>query len=96
MARADLVNLPMHSGRALVVNLHPVDADIAGAGLGISRVHICQRDETPAIFRPAFQNRQIGQGKLVVQFFDPSDARLPGMVLPARISGARAGDEFLA
>jgi hypothetical protein len=68
MTRADLVKLPMHSSRMSIVNLHPVDADVAGSGLGISGVHICQRDETAAIFGPAFEYRQIVQGKLVSIF----------------------------
>jgi hypothetical protein len=65
MARADLVKLPVHSGRISVVNLHPVDADVADPSLGIARVHICQRDETSAVFRPTFDDRQIAQGKVI-------------------------------
>jgi len=29
-------------------------------------VHICQRDETSAVFRPAFEDRQIFQGKISI------------------------------
>ena len=63
MSRADLVKLPVHSGRVSIVDLHPVDADVAGPGLGVARVHICQSDETSTVFRPAFEDRQIFQGK---------------------------------
>src|SRR5207244_3332398 len=66
MSRADLVKLPVHAGRVSIVNLHPVDADVAGPRLGVARVHICQRDETSAVFRPAFEDRQIFQGKISI------------------------------
>ena len=65
MARADLVKLPVHSRRALVINLHAVNADIARACLRVARVHVCQSDEPPAVFWPAFENRQIPQRKSV-------------------------------
>jgi hypothetical protein len=68
VSRADLVKLPVHSGRVSVVNLHPVDADVAGPGLGITRVHICERDETSAVFRPTFDDREIFQGKAFSAF----------------------------
>ena len=59
MARADLVHLPMHASRSVIVDLHPVHADIARPRFRIARVHIRQRHEAPAVFRPAFQDRQI-------------------------------------
>jgi hypothetical protein len=68
MTRADLVKLPVHSSRMSIVNLHPVQADVAGSALGVARVDICQRDGTAAVFGPAFDNRQIVQGKLVSIF----------------------------
>src|SRR5207244_6944649 len=69
MTRADFVKLPMHSSRMSIVNLHPVDADVAGPGFGIARVHICQGDKTTAVFGPAFEDWQIVQRK-VVSIFD--------------------------
>ena len=64
MARADFVHLPMHPGRSLVVNLHAIHPEIARAGFRIARVHVRQSDETPAILRPAFQDRQIAERKV--------------------------------
>src|SRR6266545_292877 len=61
VSRANLVKLPVHCGRMSIVDLHPVDADVAGPRLRIARVHICQRDETSAVFGPAFEYRQIFQ-----------------------------------
>ena len=80
VARADLVHLPVHPGRAIVVNLHPIHAEIARAGFGIAGVHVRQGDETPAILRPAFQDRQIAQREVdrSTPTFGRSDARLPG------------------
>ena len=66
MARADFVNLPMHSGRALVVDLHSINANVARACLGIARVYIRQGNETAAVFRPALQDGQISQRKLIL------------------------------
>src|SRR5207302_8618546 len=61
----DLVKLPVHSGRALVVNLHPVNADVARARFWVARVHIRQSNETPAVLWPAFEDRKIIQRKSV-------------------------------
>ena len=66
MTRADFVNLPVHSGRPLVVNLHSINANVACARFRIARVHVRQGNETAAIFRPAFQDGQISQRKLIV------------------------------
>ena len=65
MARADLVKLPMHSGRAPVINLHSVNADIARACFWVARVHICEGDETPTVFRPALEDGKILRRKRV-------------------------------
>ena len=61
MARADFVNLPMHSRCALVVDLHAVNAYISRARLRIVRMHVGQRDEAAAILRPTLENRKIAQ-----------------------------------
>jgi hypothetical protein len=53
----------MHTGRVLVVHLHSVNAHIARAGLRIARMYVWQRDETPAVFRPAFEDGEIAQRK---------------------------------
>ena len=63
MARTDFVDLPVHPGSALVVNLHPVDTDISRARLRITRMHIRQRDKTSTVFGPAFENWKIAQGE---------------------------------
>ncbi len=56
--RGHLLPLPVHAGGLAVVHLHPIHADIAFAGARIARVHARQRDEPPAIVRPALQNRK--------------------------------------
>ena len=61
--RTDFVNLPMHSSGALVIDLHPVNADVARTGLRVARMHIWQGDETPAVFWPAFEDGEIAQRK---------------------------------
>src|SRR5262249_18426001 len=65
---ANLVKLPVHSGGGLVIHLHPVEAHVAGPAFWIACVHVGQRDETAAIFRPAFKYRQIVEGKVVSIF----------------------------
>ena len=57
------MDLPVHPGSALVVNLHPVDTDISRARLRITRVDIRQRDKTSTVFGPAFENWKIAQGE---------------------------------
>jgi hypothetical protein len=37
MLRAAFVTLPVHAGRAAVVDLHPIGADVAHARFGIAR-----------------------------------------------------------
>ena len=54
----------MHRRRPLIENLHPINADVARAGLGIARVHVWQSDEAPTVFRPAFENGKIAQRKI--------------------------------
>jgi hypothetical protein len=58
MLGAALVTLPVHAGRAAVVNLHAVGADVPHAGLRIFREDQRERDERAAVVGPAFQNRQ--------------------------------------
>ena len=59
MTRADFLQLPMHAGRAFIVDLHAVNADIAFARVGIFRHDARQGDETSAIEGPAFLNGKI-------------------------------------
>ena len=53
-----LVALPMHPRRALVVDLHPVHADVLRAGARIFGDDQRQRHERPAVERPGRQHRQ--------------------------------------
>ena len=65
MARPNLVKLPVHSGRALVINLHPVNAHVSRTGLWITGMHICQCDEAAAVLRPAFDDGKIVEREIV-------------------------------
>ena len=57
MARADLLQLPVHAGGAVVVNLDAIHADVALAGVGVFGDDAGQRDEAAAVERPAFLDR---------------------------------------
>ena len=55
----------MHTGRAFVINLHAIDADIALPCFRIARNHQRPGDEASRIFWPALQDRKIKQRKAV-------------------------------
>ncbi len=61
VARADFLELPVHAGGFVVVNLDAIHADVAFAGVGIFGDDAGQRDETSAIERPAFLDRHVRQ-----------------------------------
>ena len=75
VTRPHLVDLPVHRGRALVENLHAIHADVARAGFRIARVHIRERDETAAVFWPAFQDRKIAKSDRSRCWMLDADAR---------------------
>ena len=54
VARADFLELPVHAGGAVVVNLHAIHADVALAGVGVFGDDAGERDEASAVERPAF------------------------------------------
>ena len=58
VACAGLVHVPVHTGRAVVENLHPVHPHVAHPRIGVERMHHRQRNEAPAVLRPAFEHRQ--------------------------------------
>ena len=62
VARADLLQLPVHAGGAVVVNLDAIHADVALAGVGVFGDDAGQRDETSAVQRPAFLDGEVEQG----------------------------------
>ena len=64
-----LLPLPVHACRLAVVDLHPVHADVALARCGIARMHAGQRDEAPAVVRPALENREVVE----IEAFAPHD-----------------------
>ena len=68
----------MHPRSLAVVNLHAIHADVALARSRIARVHARQSDETPAVVRPAFENRKIVEVKLLA----------PNHLLARRVLGA--------
>ena len=59
MARADFLELPVHAGGAVVVNLDAIHADVALAGVGIFGDDAGERDETAAVKRPAFLDGEV-------------------------------------
>src|SRR5215469_5414520 len=66
MFGALLLALPVHASRALVVHMQAIRADVALAGLGISRNYRRQRDEAPAILGPALQDGEIEERKIAL------------------------------
>ena len=58
MLRGHLLALPVHAGGLAVVDLHAVHADVALAGAGVAGVDAGQGDKSPAIVRPALQDRK--------------------------------------
>ncbi len=61
VAAPGLVQLPVHAGRARVVDLHAVAADVARPLVGIARDHHRQRDVGAAVAWPGREHRQLGQ-----------------------------------
>src|SRR5205085_8636906 len=59
--RALLVYLPVHAGRALVVNLHAIHPAIAPARQRILREDERHGDAAPAVFGPALDDGQVEQ-----------------------------------
>ena len=64
--RPILMNVPVHPRSGRVVFLQPVHAHIALICLGIFRKDQRQRHEGAAVLRPAFQNRQDIQRRMVL------------------------------
>ena len=69
IVRAVLVDVPVHARRAFVVFLQAVHADIALARRRILREDERQRDERPAVLRPARQNRNLVEVRLHLHDF---------------------------
>ncbi len=69
MLRPHLVRMPMHPRRLPIVHLHPIHADVTQTGLGMLRDDKGQRDESPAILRPALENRQRVERRRVFDHF---------------------------
>ena len=65
MFGGNFLPLPVHAGRAFVIDLHAVHADIALPCFRIARDHAGQRDEASSIFRPALQDGKIEQREIV-------------------------------
>ena len=61
--RADFLQLPVHAGGAVVVNLDAIHADVAFAGVGVARDDAGQRDEASAVERPALVNGEVQQSR---------------------------------
>src|SRR5205823_5885080 len=59
VARADFLELPVHSGGAVVVNLNAIHADVAFAGVGVFGDDAGEGDEASAVERPAFENGEV-------------------------------------
>ena len=70
MARADLVALPVHPRGALVVDLHPVGADVSIARHGIAADDERQGDEATGVERPALQDGECVEINVVAGYGD--------------------------
>ena len=66
MARPDLLQLPVHAGGVVVVDLDAVHADVAFARVRVARDDAWQGDKAAAVERPAFQDGKIGQSGTMV------------------------------
>ena len=64
MARSGLVNMPVHTRRTVVEDLHAVHADVAHARFGIDRIDHRQGHEAASVRRPAFEDRKRGERRL--------------------------------
>ena len=53
-----LVDLPMHSGRPVVINMHPVKPEIALVRLRVFGDHERERDELASVLGPALDKRK--------------------------------------
>src|SRR5207245_6549786 len=56
MLGAGLVDLPVHAGGALVIDLHAIASDVTAARLGTARDNHRPGYETSAVLRPAFHD----------------------------------------
>ena len=61
VARADFLELPVHAGGAVIVNLDAIHADVALAGVGVFGDDAREGDEAAAVQGPALLNRKIQQ-----------------------------------
>jgi hypothetical protein len=52
VARADFLELPVHAGGVVVVNLDAIHADVAFTGVGVARHHTWQGDKPAAVQGP--------------------------------------------
>ena len=86
MSLAGFVHMPVHSGRPLRKDLHPVHAHVADAAFRIDRVDQRESDEASAVERPALQNRKLREPDLVARadhlLARPASPAIPGQ--PAR------------
>ncbi len=64
--RALFVGLPVHAAGAFVEDLHTVHAAVALAGVGVFGEDHGERDEAPAIVRPALQDGEIEEREAVL------------------------------
>ena len=78
--------MPVHSGRPLRKDLHPVHAHVADAAFRIDRVDQRESDEASAVERPTLQNRKLRKPDLVARadhlLARPASPAIPGQ--PAR------------
>src|SRR5262249_803871 len=66
MLRAVFVNLPVHPGGGLIVDLHPVHATVTFSGVRVLCEYEGQSDEAAAVFWPALDDREIQQRELAL------------------------------
>lgn len=66
MFSRDFLSLPMRAQRVFVVDLEAVHTEISFAGLRVSRGYAGQGDEAAGVLRPALQDGEIEERKIVV------------------------------
>src|SRR5262245_17233965 len=77
MKSASLSDLPVHARCPLIVDLHAVHAEVVSVSFGVSGIDERQRDERPAVLRPAGDRRQAPEMDVGGQMLDDGATLYP-------------------
>ena len=75
MKASAFLNLPMQSGRRLVINLHAINAEVVLLRQRVFCVNQRQSDKWPTVFLPGGEHRQLVQTRRAIQNFRNRSAR---------------------